>query len=179
MKRSVWIRTRAAGIIAALGLALLCEGLSAGVVCDQGGGLCTQTVRLNPGWNAIYLQVAPEADAPAEVFAEVLDDSGPKIESLWTWIARPWQRTVVNTEAKYLMLKHAFEELGCVRVELKTDARNERSRRAILRLGATQEGILRQHLVTSRGHVRDTVYFSILEREWPTVRERLEAMLDR
>ncbi|HSJ62809.1 MAG TPA: GNAT family protein [Gemmatimonadaceae bacterium] len=95
----------------------------------------------------------------------------------WTWIARTWQRTAVNTEAKYLMLRHAFEEWGCIRVELKTSARNERSRRAILRIGAREEGTLRQHMINADGSRRDTVYFSIIDREWPGVRARLEARL--
>ena len=94
-----------------------------------------------------------------------------------TWVARAWQRTFVNTEAKFLLLRHAFEELGFRRVEFKTDARNARSRAAILRLGAAEEGTLRQHAVTATGHVRDTVYFSILESEWPAVRARLEARM--
>jgi RimJ/RimL family protein N-acetyltransferase len=85
----------------------------------------------------------------------------------------------VNTETKYLMLRHAFEALGCHRVELKTDVLNERSRRAIERIGGVQEGILRRHVVTSRGRVRDTVYYSILDREWPAVKARLEGMLAR
>ena len=97
----------------------------------------------------------------------------------WTWIARPWQRSAVNTEAKYLMLRHAFETWGCIRVELKTSARNERSRSAILRIGATEEGTLRQHMINADGSFRDTVYFSILDREWPDVRDRLRAMLAR
>lgn len=95
----------------------------------------------------------------------------------WTWIAAPWQRTAINTEAKYLMLRHAFETLGMVRVELKTDALNERSRRAILRIGAREEGILRKHQVTEAGRIRDTVYFSVTDDEWPSVRARLEEML--
>ncbi len=96
-----------------------------------------------------------------------------------TWVARPWQRTAVNTEAKYLLLRHAFEELGYRRVELKTDALNQRSRTAIQRLGAIEEGTLRRHAVTATGRVRDTVYYSILDGEWPTVKQRLEAMLVR
>ena len=95
----------------------------------------------------------------------------------WTWIAPPWQRTAVNTEAKYLMLRHAFESLGCLRVEFKTDALNERSRNAILRIGAREEGILRKHQVTERGRIRDSVYFSIIDDEWPMVKARLEQML--
>ena len=100
-----------------------------------------------------------------------------RVEIGWTWIGRPWQRSAVNTEAKYLMLRHAFETLGCKRVELKTDALNERSRNAILRIGAKQEGIFRRHLLTDTGRMRDTVYFSIIDDEWPAVRARLEARL--
>lgn len=96
-----------------------------------------------------------------------------------TWYAAAYQRTAVNTECKYLLLRHAFEELGFRRVELKTDALNARSRAAILRIGAVEEGTLRQHAVTATGRVRDTVYFSILESEWPAVKTRLEARLAR
>ncbi|MEO1077519.1 MAG: GNAT family N-acetyltransferase [Bacteroidota bacterium] len=95
----------------------------------------------------------------------------------WTWVARPWQRTAVNTEAKWLMLRHAFEEMGCQRVEIKTDVLNARSRAAILRLGATEEGILRQHVVTATGRTRDTIYYSILADEWPRVDAALQARL--
>ena len=91
----------------------------------------------------------------------------------WTWIAPAWQRTAINTEAKLLMLRHAFERMGCTRVEFKTDQLNERSRAAIRRLGATQEGTLRSHIVTASGRVRDTVYYSILASEWAAVEARL------
>jgi len=94
-----------------------------------------------------------------------------------TWIAPRWQRTVVNTEAKYLMLCQAFETWKCMRVELKTDALNERSRQAILRLGAKEEGTLRKHMVAWNGRQRDSVYFSILDTEWPEVKARLEERL--
>jgi N-acetyltransferase len=100
-----------------------------------------------------------------------------RVEIGWTWIARPWQRTILNTEAKYLMLKHAFEVLGCMRVELKTDSLNERSRAAILRIGAKEEGILRNHMVTQSGRVRHTVYYSIIDAEWPVVKAALERKL--
>jgi len=99
------------------------------------------------------------------------------VEIGWTWIARPWQRTAINTEAKLLMLRHAFETLECIRVELKTDALNTRSRTAIARLGAKEEGIFRQHMITDSGRVRDTVYYSIVASEWPAVRERLQEKL--
>ncbi len=94
-----------------------------------------------------------------------------------TWIGKPWQRTAVNTEAKYLMLRHAFENLGAVRVELKTDFLNERSRNAILRIGAKQEGIFRKHMLTWSGRWRDSVYFSIIDEEWPAVKRALEGKL--
>lgn len=102
-----------------------------------------------------------------------------RVEIGWTWLGREWQRTRANTEAKFLMLRHAFETLGCLRVELKTDALNERSRRAIARIGAKEEGTLRKHMVTESGRVRDTVYFSVTDDEWPEVRTRLEEMLAR
>jgi len=94
-----------------------------------------------------------------------------------TWIAPAWQRTAVNSEAKYLMLRHAFEVWQCLRVELKTDALNQRSRNAILRIGAKEEGTLRKHLITWTGRVRDTAYFSILDTEWIGVKRQLEAGL--
>lgn len=107
-----------------------------------------------------------------------IDRANRRVEIGSTWIAPPWQRTVINTEAKYLMLRHAFEQWGCLRVELKTDALNQKSRNAILRIGAKEEGTLRRHLVTWTGRVRDTIYFSILDSEWPEVKKRLEAKLE-
>jgi len=106
-----------------------------------------------------------------------MDLSNRKVEIGSTWIAPPWQRTVVNTEAKYLMLMHAFEVWGCLRVELKTDAMNQRSRQAILRLGAREEGTLRKHILTWEGRQRDSVYFSILDTEWPEVKAKLRSKL--
>jgi RimJ/RimL family protein N-acetyltransferase len=93
-----------------------------------------------------------------------------------TWIAPAWQRTRANTEAKYLMLRHAFEVWKCLRVELKTHAQNAKSRAAILRIGATEEGTLRKHMVQADGSIRDSVYYSIVDDEWPNVKTRLEAM---
>jgi N-acetyltransferase len=101
-----------------------------------------------------------------------------RVEIGWTWVARDWQRTAMNTEAKYLLLKHAFETLGCMRVELKTDSLNERSRAAILRLGAREEGIFRNHMITASGRIRHSVYFSIIDSEWPAVKVRLETKLN-
>jgi RimJ/RimL family protein N-acetyltransferase len=104
-----------------------------------------------------------------------IDRANHRVEIGSTWIAPAWQRTAVNTEAKYLMLRHAFEVWGCFRVELKTDALNEKSRTAILRIGAKEEGTLRRHVITWTGRVRDSVYFSILDHEWPEVKARLAA----
>ena len=106
-----------------------------------------------------------------------IDRTNRRVEIGSTWIAPAWQRTAINTEAKYLMLRHAFEIWGCVRVELKTDALNQKSRTAILRIGAKEEGTLRRHVVTSTGRVRDSVYFGILDSEWPEVKARLEEKL--
>jgi N-acetyltransferase len=106
-----------------------------------------------------------------------IDRQNRRLEIGWTWLARSHQRSAANTSAKRLLLGHAFEALEAMRVELKTDALNETSRNAILRIGATQEGIFRKHLVTASGRVRDTVYFSILDTEWPEARLRLDARL--
>ena len=106
-----------------------------------------------------------------------IDRTNLRLEIGWTWIAKDRQRTRVNTEAKYLMLRHAFEELGCNRVEFKTDSLNERSRNAILRIGATQEGIFRNHMIMPGGRLRHSVYFSIINSEWPAVKSDLEGKL--
>jgi RimJ/RimL family protein N-acetyltransferase len=107
-----------------------------------------------------------------------IDRTHRRVEIGWTWVAREWQRTAVNTEAKYLLLKHAFETLGCIRVELKTDSLNEKSRAAILRIGAREEGIFRNHMITATGRIRHTVYFSIVDSEWPAVKARLGSLLN-
>jgi RimJ/RimL family protein N-acetyltransferase len=96
-----------------------------------------------------------------------------------TWYGLEFQRTPVNTECKYLLLQHAFETLGCIRVQLKTDLRNERSQKAIERIGAVKEGVLRNHMILPDGHVRHSVFYSILDTEWPEVKKRLEEMINR
>ncbi|MBI1788078.1 MAG: GNAT family N-acetyltransferase [Acidobacteria bacterium] len=106
-----------------------------------------------------------------------IDLANRRLEIGSTWVAPRWQRTAINTEAKLLMLRHAFETLGCLRVELKTDSLNQKSREAILRLGAIQEGIFRNHMVTASGRIRHTVWFSIIDSEWPGVLARLEQKL--
>ena len=107
-----------------------------------------------------------------------VDVSHRRAEIGWTWINPRWQRTAINTEAKLLMLTHAFETWNCIRVELKTDANNEKSRNAIRRIGATEEGTFRQHMITETGRLRDSVYFSIIDSEWPAVRASLQSKLD-
>lgn len=111
-----------------------------------------------------YLDIAP-ADKRLEIGS--------------TWLAPAVWRTAVNTECKYLLLRHAFESLGCNRVQLKTDQRNERSQAAIARLGAVREGVLRSQMVMPDGWVRDTVMFSVIASEWPAVKARLEARMAR
>jgi N-acetyltransferase len=106
-----------------------------------------------------------------------IDRPNRHVEIGATWVGAPWQRTAINTEAKYLMLRHAFEELGCMRVELKTDELNQRSRNAILRIGAKQEGIFRKHVLCADGRQRNSVYFSIIDSEWPEVKASLEEKL--
>lgn len=100
-----------------------------------------------------------------------------RVEIGSTWIAPQWQRTFVNTEAKLLMMRHAFEIWNCNRVELKTNSRNRQSREAIARIGGVEEGTLRRHMVNADGSLRDTVYFSILREEWPEVERSLEEKL--
>jgi RimJ/RimL family protein N-acetyltransferase len=95
------------------------------------------------------------------------------LEIGWTWLGRAAWRTPVNTECKYLLLRHAFETLGCIRVQFKTDQRNERSRRAIERIGGQFEGILRQHMVLPDGSYRDSAFYSIIDAEWPAVKAKL------
>jgi RimJ/RimL family protein N-acetyltransferase len=108
-----------------------------------------------------------------------IDKANRRLEIGWTWYGRAFQRTAVNTETKYLLLQHAFETLGCIRVEFKTDVLNERSRRALLRIGAKEEGVFRRHMILADGRVRDTVYFSIIDSEWPAVKAQLAQKLGR
>ena len=109
-----------------------------------------------------YLSIAPE-------------DYG--LEIGWTWLAREARRTAVNTECKYLLLRHAFESLDAIRVQLKTDSRNQRSQQAIERLGAVREGVLRTQRILENGYQRDTVMYSIIATEWPAVKSALEEKL--
>jgi len=108
-----------------------------------------------------------------------IDRRNRRVEIGWTWVGHAFQRTYVNTEAKYLMMRHAFEDLGCVRVELKTNVLNSRSRAAMLRIGCVEEGVFRRHAVSDAGVWRDTVYYSVLDDEWPAVKRKLEALMER
>lgn len=99
------------------------------------------------------------------------------LEIGWTWLGKAYWRTAINTECKYLLFLHAFEDLNCIRVQLKADYRNQRSRNAIERIGAKFEGILRQHVIMRDGYYRDSAYYSVLDKEWPEVKARLEAKL--
>jgi RimJ/RimL family protein N-acetyltransferase len=150
----------------------------------------TTTVPRREGFEA-YVQKALELQASglALPFATVVNDgnrvvgstrymnvdaANHRVEIGTTWIAKSWQRTFVNTHAKFLMLRHAFEGLDCLAVEIRTHARNDQSRAAIERLGAKLDGILRQHMIMPDGHVRDTAVYSIVREEWPTVKASLE-----
>jgi N-acetyltransferase len=108
-----------------------------------------------------------------------IDCVNHRAEIGWTWVASDRQRTPVNTEAKYLMLMHAFEVMGCLRVEFKTDSINLKSRAALLRIGAKEEGTFRNHMICDTGRIRHSVYFSIIDSEWPAVRASLEEKLAR
>lgn len=129
------------------------------------------------GWHT-YTMVLQETNQPVGLSAYLdvrLAHCGLEIGG--TWIAKPYQGTFVNPEAKYLMLQHAFETLGMLRVQLKCDARNIQSQRALAKLGAVREGVLRKHMVLPDGYVRDSVMFSITDDEWPQVKQQLEARL--
>ncbi len=106
-----------------------------------------------------------------------IDSANRGLEIGGTWYGKDYRRTAVNTECKYLLFRHAFEVLGCIRVQLRTDARNERSQRAIERLGAVREGAFRKHIIMPDGFHRTSVYYSIIDDEWPAVKARLEGLL--
>ncbi|MFK7975114.1 MAG: GNAT family N-acetyltransferase [Halioglobus sp.] len=98
------------------------------------------------------------------------------LEIGWTWLGSEWQRTGVNTAVKLALMTHAFERLRALRVEFKTDLRNERSQRALERIGATREGVLRSHMITQKNHIRDSVYYSVIDAEWPEVKAHLQRL---
>jgi RimJ/RimL family protein N-acetyltransferase len=108
-----------------------------------------------------------------------IDRRNRHLEIGWTWLAPAWQRSGINREAKLLMLRHAFETLGCLRVEFKTDSLNDQSRAALLGIGATFEGIFRNHVISQGGRIRHSAWYSVTDRDWPAVRDRLESSLRR
>ena len=126
----------------------------------------------------VAIQLASGRVAGATRYLNIMPkDRGLEIGG--TWYGPEFQRTAVNTECKYLLLQHAFETLECIRVQLKTDQRNERSQKAIERIGAVKEGVLRNHMILPDGRYRHSVFYSILDSEWPQVKQRLEQMLNR
>ena len=126
----------------------------------------------------VAIQLASGRLAGATRYLNIMPkDKGLEIGG--TWYGPEFQRTAVNTECKYLLLQHAFETLECIRVQLKTDQRNERSQKAIERIGAVKEGVLRNHMILPDGRYRHSVFYSILDSEWPQVKQRLEQMLQR
>ncbi len=108
-----------------------------------------------------------------------IEPAHKRVEIGWTWIVPAYQRSFVNTQAKFLMLSHAFEVWGCNRVEFKTDFKNMQSRNALQRIGAKEEGVMRRHMVRANGVIRDSVYYSIIAEEWPDAKERLQRMMER
>jgi len=126
----------------------------------------------------VVIHLASGRVAGATRYMEIRQ-SHKSLEIGGTWYGLKFQRTIVNTECKYLLMRHAFEKLGAIRVQFKTDMRNERSMRAIERIGAKREGVLRNHYILPDGVRRDSVYYSVIESEWPGVKERLEEMLRR
>ncbi len=167
----------------------LCE-----VGCDLGLWQWTSGNFMTPERMHKYIQDALkcQAEGSAIPFATILkstskvvgstrfaniDKANRHVEIGWTWIGQPWQRTFVNKEAKYLMLQHAFETLGCIRVEFKTDVNNQKSRQALAGIGAKEEGIFRNHMIMENGRIRDSVYFSIIDSQWPEVKANLQEKL--
>jgi len=143
--------------------------------------MINQALEVAAGGTQIPLAIVDRRSGRAVGSTRYLDIRRPDrgIEIGWTWLGAAFQRTALNTESKLLLLTHAFEDQGAVRVQLKTDLRNERSQRAIERLGAIREGVLRKHIILWDGFIRDTVYYSILDGEWLEVKRRLEHLLQR
>ena len=126
----------------------------------------------------VAIQLASGRVAGATRYMNIMPkDCGLEIGG--TWYGLDFQRTVVNTECKYLLLQHAFETLDCIRVQLKTDLRNERSQKAIERIGGVKEGVLRNHMILPDGRIRHSVFYSILDTEWEGVKKMLEEIMER
>jgi RimJ/RimL family protein N-acetyltransferase len=136
--------------------------------------------RATRGTDLPFVVVLLESNKPigCSRYLEIREDHRA-LEIGGTWYGRVYQRSGVNTECKYLLIKHAFETLGCIRVQFKTDARNQRSQVSLERIGAVKEGTLRKQMITADGHIRDSIYYSIIESEWPSVKANLEEKLKR
>ena len=139
----------------------------ASVLQNQGAGMCLPFAIISLERDCVVGETRYHNFSP--------HDNG--IEIGWTWLATSVQRTGVNTECKYLLLRHAFEDMSAIRVQLKTHHLNAKSQRAIERLGAVKEGVLRNHMIMPDGSYRHSVYYSILDSEWPAVKSRLEGMM--
>ena len=167
------------------------------IAAANDGELWNSTVTIVPSRDSMAAYIATALDAQAQgrelPFVIVRKSTGQvvgstrfyrierehrRVEIGYTWLAASAQRTGVNTEAKLLLLTHAFERLRCIRVEFITDVLNQQSRTAILRLGAKQEGVLRNHMLMPNGRLRDSVCFSIIEAEWPEVKAGLESTFE-
>jgi RimJ/RimL family protein N-acetyltransferase len=146
---------------------------------DDARGYVRRTLELAATGNEVPFTIVHRASGAIAGATRYMDikreDRGLEIGG--TWLGLAYQRTPVNTECKYLLMRHAFETLGAARVQLKTDLRNERSQKAIERIGARREGVLRKHKLTRDDYIRDSVFFSVIDGEWPEVKRQLEAML--
>lgn len=140
------------------------------------GGLAAQKAGTALPFATVRLGTDGEEVVGSTRFMNISAADG-RVEIGSTWLGLPHQRSVVNSEAKFLMLRHAFETLGALRVELKTHEKNEKSRNAIERLGAHYEGMHRNHSLMHDGTIRNTVWYSIIDTEWPAVKARLEAKI--
>jgi RimJ/RimL family protein N-acetyltransferase len=127
---------------------------------------------------AFTMRVKPDGEIVGSTRYLNIEPAHKRLEIGYTWITPKRQRSVANTECKLLMLQHAFETLGCIRVEFKTDSLNRRSRTALARIGAVEEGTFRNHMIQPDGRLRHSVYFSIVDAEWPDVKARLQGFLD-
>jgi RimJ/RimL family protein N-acetyltransferase len=129
------------------------------------------------GTDMCFAVVALAGDAPIGMTRFMnIERANRSAEIGGTWYGKAFRRTAVNTECKYLLLAHAFETWGCVRVQIRTDLRNERSQRAIERLGATREGVLRKNVIMPDGYQRSSVMYSVIDEEWPAVKLRLQGL---
>jgi N-acetyltransferase len=140
--------------------------------------VASELAKQEAGLAVRFATVAKAIDQPVGSTSYLnIDHQHRRVEIGGTWITPAWQRSAINTEAKYLQLRHAFETLGCIRVEFKTDALNTKSRQALARLGATEEGTFRNHMIMPGGRIRHSVYFSITHDEWPRVKAHLEGLM--